>query len=79
MSITDELKKMISEESLLDESDIKLKSNFADDLGFDRLDMVELIVDVEDHYGITITDKEFDRLQTVSQLRGMIRKKTGKV
>ncbi|MEZ4605462.1 MAG: acyl carrier protein [Deinococcales bacterium] len=42
-----------------------LKSSFVDDLGADSLDVVELIMGLEDQFGIEISDEDAEKLVTV--------------
>lgn len=48
--------------------DIHEDSSLRDDLGFDSLDVVSLIMEVEHKYNITITDDESETIATVSDL-----------
>lgn len=50
------------------EEDIKLESNLIDDLGADSLDIVELSLALEDVFGITVEDEDFEKLQTVGAI-----------
>lgn len=47
------------------EEDIKPESKFVDDLGADSLDLVELIMSLEDKFGIEISDEEAEKIVTV--------------
>ena len=44
------------------------QANIIDDLGFDSLDSVELIMHLEEEFGINIDDSETDNLKTVDQI-----------
>lgn len=46
-----------------------------EDLGLDSLDIVELIIELEQNFAITITDREADRLHTVNDLISFIEEK----
>ncbi len=48
--------------------DIREDSSLRDDLGFDSLDVVSLIMEVEHKYDITIADDESENIRTVSDL-----------
>lgn len=48
--------------------DIREDSSLRDDLGFDSLDVVSLIMEVEHKYDITIADDESENIATVSNL-----------
>ncbi|MFP4478865.1 MAG: acyl carrier protein [Candidatus Izemoplasmatales bacterium] len=66
--IFEELKELISNELGVKEEDINMDSNLVADLGADSLDAVELIMTIEDQFGITVDDKDAQSLQTVRQI-----------
>lgn len=68
----DKIKKMIAEKLNAEESKITMETTFIDDLGADSLDAVELVMDVEDEFGISFTDEETQTLQTVGDLVKLI-------
>ena len=50
-----------------DEAEISDDASFQDDLSADSLDLVELIMELEDQFGIKIPDEDAQKLQTVGQ------------
>ena len=52
----------------LDTMDITMESNFMDDLGADSLDTVELIMEIEDEFGIEVPDDEAEKMFTVADV-----------
>ena len=57
----------LSEELGIDASAIEEETRFKEDLEADSLDLVELVVELEDRYGLRITDEEAERIKTVGQ------------
>ena len=47
---------------------ITMETNIVEDLGADSLDVVELIMSLEDEFGIEISDEEAPQLVTVSEI-----------
>lgn len=45
---------------------ITLSSSFSDDIGADSLDIVELVMELEEEFGVTIPDEEAERIKTVA-------------
>ena len=60
--------KNLMEQLDLEESEIKMDSNFVDDFEMDSLDMVEMLIDLEKETGIKIPNEEIAEIKTVGQL-----------
>ena len=67
-NIQEEVINVLSESLDIDKSKIQLKSNIVDDLGADSLDCVEVIMTLEEIFGIAITDQEEEDIKTVEDL-----------
>jgi len=65
MSVTEKVKKMIVDQLGVSESEVVPEAKFIDDLGADSLDIVELIMALEDEYGIEIPDEDAEKIETV--------------
>jgi acyl carrier protein len=66
--IYEKLKGIIVEQLGVKESEISLSANFADDLGADSLDIVEMIMAVEEEFSIQVSDEEAESLQKVQDV-----------
>ena len=60
----------------VDADTVTVTSNIQDDLGADSLDVVELVMSIEDAYGITIEDEKAAELTTVRQVVDYLEKNT---
>jgi acyl carrier protein len=73
--ILDRVKKVTVEELSCKEEEVALASSFTDDLGADSLDVVELVMALEDEFGIDIPDEEVGEIKTVGNAVDYITKK----
>jgi len=61
----------------VEESQVTESANFIKDLGADSLDTVELIMEFEKGFGITIEDSEAEKIQTVGDVINFLKEKVG--
>ncbi|MBQ4466610.1 MAG: acyl carrier protein [Firmicutes bacterium] len=66
--VFDKIKEIIMEQLQVEESEITMDTNLMKDLSADSLDAVEIIMAIEDEYGIEIPDEEAENIQTVQDL-----------
>ncbi|HLE25598.1 MAG TPA: acyl carrier protein [Thermodesulfobacteriota bacterium] len=59
------VRKMIASQLGKSEDEISLESAFIEDLGADSLDLVELVMAMEDEFGVEISDEDAQRITTV--------------
>jgi acyl carrier protein len=65
MAVAEKVKKMIVEQLGVNESEVVPEAKFIDDLGADSLDIVELVMALEDEYGLEIPDEDAEKIETV--------------
>ena len=58
---------IVAEQMGLDETEITRESNFANDLNADSLDTVEMVMEFEDEFSISIPEEASEKIQTVGQ------------
>ena len=63
--IQDKVKKIIAEKLSVDLAEVKPEASFVDDLGADSLDLVELIMSMEEEFGVDISDEDAEKILTV--------------
>lgn len=63
--VFDQVKKVVVEQLGVEESEINRDASFVDDLGADSLDTVELVMALEETFGIEIPDEEAEKIKTV--------------
>ena len=66
-TIEERVKKIVVEQLGVKEDEVTANASFVDDLGADSLDTVELVMEFEEEFDITIPDEEAEKIQTVGQ------------
>ena len=64
-NIAEDVKKIIVEKLGVDMSEVTPEASFTNDLGADSLDTVELIMEFEKEFDLSIPDEEAENIQTV--------------
>ena len=74
--VESKVKAIIVDKLGVDESEVKNEASFANDLGADSLDTVELIMEFEKEFGITIPDDKAEKISTVGDAIAYIEENT---
>ncbi len=79
MAVEDKIKSIIAEQLGVKIEEVKPEASFIDDLGADSLDTVELIMALEEEFGIEIPDEDAEKMTTVGDaIKYIQEKKPGK-
>ena len=65
MNVEEKVKSIIADQLSVEESQVKPEASFINDLGAESLDTVELIMALEEEFGLEISDDEAEKIQTV--------------
>ncbi len=71
--IEEKVIEIVSEQMGVDKSEITRETSFVNDLNADSLDTVELVMEFEDEFELSIPDEEAEKIQTVGQAIDYIR------
>jgi len=73
----EEVKRIVVDKLQVDEKQVTAEASFIEDLGADSLDTVELVMDLEEHFGIEIPDEDAEKLKTIKDAVAYITQKNG--
>jgi len=73
----EKLKNIIADVLNVDPDDITEETTLTDDLGADSLDLYQILMGIEDEFGISADQEKVENIQTVGQALELIRKATG--
>ena len=66
-SVEEKVRHIIVEQLGVDEDEVKPGASFVDDLGADSLDVVELVMALEEEFGLEISDEDAEKIGNVRQ------------
>ncbi|HSD28180.1 MAG TPA: acyl carrier protein [Vicinamibacteria bacterium] len=76
--VADRVKKIIVDQLGVEEETVTPEASFVDDLGADSLDTVELVMALEEEFGIEIPDEDAEKITRVKEATEYIEKHSGK-
>ena len=76
-SLEQKVSKIIAEQLNVEEEKIKPSASFINDLGADSLDIVELVMAMEEEFGLDIPDQDAEGLKTVGDVLKYLKDKAG--
>ena len=68
MEVRERIVNLVSDKLGVDKLEVTDEKNFVNDLGADSLDMVEIIMGIEEEFGLKVKDEEVDDIKTVGDL-----------
>lgn len=74
-TVQPKVKEVIVEQLGVDPERVKPEASFIDDLGADSLDIVELVMAMEEEFGIEIPDEDAEKLKTVGDVASYLNAK----
>ncbi len=74
-TVADKVKRIIVDKLGVDEADIQPEASFTNDLGADSLDIVELVMEFEKEFNISIPDEDAEKISTVGDATSYIEEK----
>ena len=77
MVVADKVKSIIAEQLGVKPEEVTSTASFIDDLGADSLDTVELVMALEEEFGIEIPDEDSEKMTTVADSIKYIEEKAG--
>jgi acyl carrier protein len=77
MSIEEKVIEIISQKLNLSKDQVKPEASFVDDLGADSLDLVELVMAMEEAFGMEVPDEDAEKLRTVKDVIEYVKAKVG--
>nr|YP_009391468.1 acyl carrier protein [Platysiphonia delicata]ARW59612.1 acyl carrier protein [Platysiphonia delicata] len=73
-SIFEKVRAIVVQQLAVDKQQVTLEASFADDLGADSLDTVELVMAIEEEFNIQIPDEQAENIATLKQAVNFIQK-----
>jgi acyl carrier protein len=75
MTLEEKVIKLVMEQLDVTREQCLLEASFIDDLGADSLDIVELLMEMEEAFGVEIADEELEKIRTIKDVIDFLKKK----
>ena len=66
--IFDKLKELVVDQLGVEEDEVTMEASMQDDLGADSLDLVDLVMSVEEEFGVKVADEDLENIKTVGDI-----------
>ncbi len=76
MAVEDKIKDIIVEQLGVSAEEVVTEASFIDDLGADSLDIVELVMAIEEEWGLEIPDDDAEKIQTIQDAINYVEERT---
>lgn len=64
----DKLKELVVDQLGVEEDEVTMEATMQDDLGADSLDLVDLVMSVEEEFGVKVADEDLENIKTVGDI-----------
>lgn len=75
MTLEEKVIKLVMEQLDVTREQCVLEASFVDDLGADSLDIVELLMEMEEAFGVEIADEELEKISTIKDVIDFLKQK----
>ena len=66
--IFDKLKELVVDQLGVEEDEVTMEASMQDDLGADSMDLVDLVMSVEEEFGVKVADEDLENIKTVGDI-----------
>ena len=66
--IFDKLKELVVDQLGVEEDEVTMEASMQDDLGAASLDLVDLVMSVEEEFGVKVADEDLENIKTVGDI-----------
>lgn len=74
--VFEKVAELVAEQLGISKDSVKMESNILEDLGADSLDVIEMLMTLEEEYGISIPDEKISQIKTIGEIVALIEDST---